>query len=324
MSKTEHWAFPGELQPKPGDVSFDLAAALEAVVALRADVPEDASSAPILGTERVGNGVVIREDGLVLTIGYLILEAETVWLTSGNGRAVAGHPLAIDFDTGIGLVAPLGRLDVPAIELGSAAGIMAGDEAYVLGSGGHNHALKAEVFARREFAGTWEYLLDEALFTTPAHPEWSGAALLSEDGRLAGIGSLFIQEASSSGVVKGNMFVPIDTYTAVHDDLLHFGRRHGLPRPWLGMYTDETPDGLIVTGLAPAGPAERAGIATGDIVLEVAGDRVDALAEFYRKVWRRGPAGTAIRLTLARNGTPLHVDVASIARNDSLKKPRLQ
>lgn len=324
MSKTERWAFPGELQPKPADVNFDLATALDAVVALRADVPDDASTAPILGTERVGSGVVIREDGLVLTIGYLILEAETIWLTGSNGRAVAGHPLALDFDTGIGLVAPLGRLEVPSIELGSAAGIMVGDEAYVLGNGGHDHALKAEVFARREFAGTWEYLLEEALFTTPAHPEWSGAALLSEDGRLAGIGSLFIQEASTGGVVKGNMFVPIDAYAAVHDDLLRYGRRPGLPRPWLGMYTDETPDGLMVTGLAPAGPAERAGITAGDIVLEVAGDRVEALAEFYRKVWRRGPAGTAIRLTLARNGTPLHVDVATVARGDTLKKPRLQ
>lgn len=324
MSKTEHWAFPGELQPKPGDVAFDLAAALDAVVALRADVPEDASTAPILGTERAGSGVVIREDGLVLTIGYLILEAETIWLTTGSGQVVAGHPLAVDFDTGFGLVAPLGRLDVPPLALGSAANIQAGDEVFVLGSGGRAHALKAEVFARREFAGTWEYVLDEALFTTPAHPEWSGAALLAEDGRLAGIGSLFVQEASAGAVVKGNMFVPIDVYTAIQDDLLRFGRRRGLPRPWLGMYTDETPDGLTVTGLAPGGPAERAGVAAGDIVLEVAGDRVDALADFHRRVWRRGPAGTAIRLTLSRNGTPLHVDIASIARSDTLKKPRLQ
>ena len=225
---------------------------------------------------------------------------------------------------GFGLVAPLGRLDLPALALGSAAGMAAGDEVFVLGHGGRAHALKAEIFARREFAGPWEYVLDEALFTTPPHPEWSGAALLGEDGRLAGIGSLFVQEASGGDVVKGNMFVPVELFTAIQADLLRYGRRSGLPRPWLGMYTDEGAEGLVVTGLAPGGPAEKAGVAPGDLVVEVAGDRVAGLAELFRKVWRRGPAGTTIRLTLARGGAPLAVDVATIARADSLKKPRLQ
>ncbi len=324
MTEPTHWAFPRELQPKPGDVAFDLAAAFDAVVALRAEIPDDAATAGILGTERTGSGVVIGADGLVLTIGYLILEAESIWLTAGNGRVVAGHPLAYDFDTGFGLVAPLGRLDLPALALGSAAGMSAGDEVYVLGHGGRAHALKAEIFARREFAGPWEYVLDEALFTTPPHPEWSGAALLGEDGRLAGIGSLFVQEASGGDVVKGNMFVPVELFTAIQADLLRYGRRSGLPRPWLGMYTDEGAEGLVVTGLAPGGPAEKAGVAPGDLVVEVAGDRVAGLAELFRKVWRRGPAGTTIRLTLARGGAPLSVDVATIARADSLKKPRLQ
>jgi len=324
MSEPTHWAFPRELQPKAGEVAFDLAAAFEAVVALRAAVPEDAFTAPILGTERTGNGVVIRADGLVLTIGYLILEAESIWITANDGAVVAGHPLAYDFVTGFGLVQPLGRLDLPPLAIGSAATIDAGDEVIVLGHGGRAHALKSDVFAKREFAGPWEYLLDEALFTTPPHPEWSGAALLGEDGQLAGIGSLFVQEPVGDETVKGNMFVPIDLFAAVREDLLRFGRRSGPARPWLGVYTAETPEGLVVTGLAAGGPAERAGVQHGDAVVAVAGERVGGLADLYRRLWAFGPAGSVIPLTLARSGAPLHVRVQSADRGDSLKKPRLQ
>jgi S1-C subfamily serine protease len=324
MAEPNHWAFPRELQPKAGEVGFDLAAAFDAVVALRVAIPDDAFTAPILGTERTGNGVVIRSDGLVLTVGYLILEAESIWLTANSGVVVAGHPLAYDFVTGFGLVQPLGHLDLPPLAIGSTAPIDVGDEVIVLGHGGRAHALKADVFAKREFAGPWEYLLDQALFTTPAHPEWSGAALLSEDGRLVGIGSLFVQEPAGDDIVKGNMFMPIDVFVPVQEDLLTYGRRSGPARPWLGMYTAETGEGLAVTGLAPGGPAERAGVQVGDAVIDVGAERVAGLADLYRKVWRQGPAGAAIPLTLARGGTPLRVRVQSADRMDSLKKPRMQ
>ena len=195
MAEPSAWAFPASLQPKAERLRFDLDATMNAVVMLRTEIPEDAFTAPILGTERFGNGVVIRDDGLVLTIGYLITEAESIWLTTNDGTVVPGHPLAYDFATGLGLVLPLGRLDVPALPSGSAASVGAGDAAIVIGHGGRAHALEAQVFAKREFAGFWEYVLDEALFTTPPHPEWSGAALVGMDGRLVGIGSLFVQEA---------------------------------------------------------------------------------------------------------------------------------
>jgi S1-C subfamily serine protease len=324
MAETTHWSFPTSLQPDATEVEFDLARAFDAVVHLSARIPEDGFTAPMLGTEREGNGVVIRDDGLIVTIGYLITEAEGVWITTNDGRVVAGHPLAYDFATGMGLVLPLGRLGVAPLPVGSAATVAVDDDVYVIGHGGRAHALKAEVFARREFAGYWEYLLDFALFTSPPHPEWSGAALLDSDGRLIGIGSLFVQEAADDEVRKGNMFVPIDVLTPILDDLVNTGRAALPPRPWLGMYASEDNHRLVVGGLAEGGPAERAGVKQGDLIVAVADQRVNTLAELFRSVWRLGPSGTEIPITVARNGATLPIRVQSADRGDFLKKPSLQ
>ena len=312
------------MQPAAGEVRFDLKSALDAVVGLRADIPDDAFTAPILGTERTGCGVVIREDGLVLTIGYLITEAESVWLTANDGTVTPAHPVALDFATGFGLVMPLGQLRLPALPRGSASSVAPSDDVFVLGSGGRSHALKATIFAKREFAGYWEYLLDEALFATPAHPEWSGAALVGDDGRLVGIGSLLVQEAAGDEVVKGNMFVPVDLLEPILEELLRTGRAPGPARPWLGMYTAETPNGLVVNGLASEGPADKAGIMTSDVVVAVGDLRVTALADMYRAIWSKGPAGVDVALTVARDGTPFRALVSSGDRRDFLRKPRLQ
>src|SRR5262252_7825504 len=196
MADLSNWAFPPEMQPNDDEARFDLEGALDALVLLRAEVPEDAFTAGILGTERIGNGVVIRDDGLVLTIGYLITEATTIWLNTNSGEAIAAHPLAYDQPTGFGLVQPLGKLSAKALPRGTAASCRVGDEVVVAGHGGKKHALKAKLIAKREFAGYWEYLLDEALFTAPAHPQWGGAALVGENGKLLGVGSLLIQEAA--------------------------------------------------------------------------------------------------------------------------------
>jgi S1-C subfamily serine protease len=324
VSESTRWSFPPELQPAQGEVAFDLKPAFDAVVALRAEVPDDAYTASILGTERLGNGIVIRDDGLTLTIGYLITEAASVWLTGNDGSVVQGYPLAYDFATGLGLVQPLGRPRWPILERGSAAAVAADDDVFVLGHGGRAHALKATVFAKQEFAGFWEYLLDEALFTTPPHPEWSGTALLDEDGRLVGIGSLLLQEKVGDETVDGNMFVPVDLLEPILGDLLLTGRSARPPRPWLGMYTADTQGRLVVSGLASGGPAERAGVAAGDLVVAVAGARVATLADLFRQIWRQGPAGTEIPLTLARDGVPVHLRVRSADRYDLLKKPSLQ
>ena len=312
------------MQPSPGEVRFDLKSALDSVVGLRADIPDDAFTAPILGTERTGCGVVIGDDGLVLTIGYLVTEAESIWLTANDGTVTPAHPVALDFATGFGLVMPLGPLRLPVLARGNASTIAPSDDVFVLGSGGRAHALKATVFAKREFAGYWEYLLEQALFATPAHPEWSGAALVGDDGKLVGIGSLLVQEAAGDDVVKGNMFVPVDLLVPILDDLLRTGRTPEPARPWLGMYTAETPNGLVVNGLAADGPADKAGVMPGDVVVAVADHRVTALADMYRAIWSKGPAGVEVALTMARDGTPLRVSVHSGDRRDFLRKPRLQ
>jgi len=324
MTDKDEWAFPRELQPRAEEVAFDLSAALDAVVALRADVPDDAFTASVLGTERTGNGIVIRDDGLILTIGYLITEAETIWLTANDGTVVQGYALAYDFTSGFGLVQALGRLGVQPLVQGSAASVETDDDVIVIGNGGYAHALKARINDKREFAGYWEYVLDEALFTAPAHPEWSGAALVGEDGRLLGIGSLLVQEQVDDDTVHGNMFVPIDLLAPIVDDLTRQGRRSGLPRPWLGLYAAEVKETLVVSALAAGGPAERAGVRPGDLVVEIGGRPVSELAPFFRTMWRMGPAGTEIPLVLIRDGARVDVKVRSADRGDFLKKPSLQ
>jgi S1-C subfamily serine protease len=323
MAKQSDWQFPAEMRPRPEDWRFDLDGTLDAVVQVRAEIPEDAFTAQILGTERVGNGVVIRDDGLVLTIGYLITEASTIWLTTNKGVVVPAFPLAYDQSTGFGLVQPLGKLPLRPLARGSAASCRIGENVVVAGHGGRARALRATVFAKREFAGYWEYVLDEAVYTAPAHPQWGGAALIGSDGKLLAIGSLLVQEKVDGGVLQGNMLVPIDLLEPILDDMLKLGRPRRPARPWLGMYTTEAGGKLVVAGVAPGGPAERAGIKVGDIVADVAGEKPSNLADLWRRIWDLGPCGTPVPMRLMRKSALNEVHVRSADRNDFLKKPHL-
>jgi S1-C subfamily serine protease len=324
MAKKEgEWAFPAEMRPRPEEWRFELDSALDSVVGLRAEIPEDAFTAPLLGTERGGSGVVIRDDGLVLTIGYLITEASTIWLTTNKGNVVGGFPIGYDQATGFGLVQPLGKLGVRAMERGSATSVRVGENAVMAGHGGRAHALKATVFAKREFAGYWEYVLDEAIFTAPAHPQWGGAALIGADGKMLGIGSLLVQEKIDAGTIQGNMIVPIDLLVPILDDMLKLGRPNRLPRPWLGLYVTEAGARLVVAGLAPNGPAEKSGVAVGDILLEVSGAKPSGLANLFRRIWTTGSAGVHVPLKVMRDTTTKEFVVRSADRADFLKKPHL-
>jgi S1-C subfamily serine protease len=323
MAKPTEWQFPAEMRPKPEDWRFDLDTALDAVVQLRAEIPEDAFTAQILGTERVGNGVVIRDDGLVLTIGYLITEASTLWLTTNKGTVVPGFPLAYDQATGFGLVQPLGKLGVKPLARGSAASCRIGENVVVAGHGGRAHALRATVFAKREFAGYWEYLLEEALYTAPAHPQWGGSAMIGADGKLLAIGSLLVQEKVDAGILQGNMLVPIDLLEPILDDMLKLGRPSRPPHGWLGMYTTDASGKLVVAGLAPGAPAERAGIRVGDQIVDVAGEKPASLADLWRRIWALGPPGSEVPMKLLRKSALMDARPRSADRNDFLKKPHL-
>jgi len=324
MASLEDWTLPPALQPKPSDYAYDLDQALAAVVGLSAQAPADAFTAEVLGTERAGNGVLIRGDGLVLTIGYLIAEAESVWLTTGAGRVVPGHVLAYDHVTGFGLVQALGRLDIPALPIGDSGSAPVGERVVVAGAGGRQRSVAARIVARQEFAGYWEYVLDEAIFTAPAHPHWGGTALIGPGGDLLGIGSLQLEQAAPSrDTLHLNMVVPIDLLAPIVDDFLTLGRARRPARPWLGLYATEAENKVVVMGLATGGPAEKAGLESGDVVLAVAGRAIGNLASFFRRVWALGEAGVEAPLTIHRRGKTFEVRVASADRARFLKAPRL-
>jgi S1-C subfamily serine protease len=303
-------------------MGIDLETINQSVTKLRADIPEDAFTAGILGSQRIGNGVVIDSAGLVLTIGYLMTEATDVWLTNAAGREIAAHPLAYDQVTGFGLVLPLQKLDVPPVLLGSSAELHAGSEVHILSAKDFAPPQTARVLARREFAGAWEYLLEEAIFTAPAHPHWSGAALIDNRGTLVGLGSLLVREVIAGEEVNANMFVPIDLLKPILQSLKSTGRVDRLPRPWLGVYAVELAGKVYVTGVVEGGPAQSADIREGDVIREVAHHEVGTLPDFYRRVWAVGPAGTGVPLTTMRGATQLHLNVRSVDRGELLKRPQ--
>lgn len=315
------------LQPTPEDLSFDLKEALRAIYLIRTRVPEDGFTAESLGSERAGHAVLIDERGILLTIGYLVVEAESVWLVDADGAAVEGHVLGADTETGFGLVQMLGRPTIKPLTIGTAEDLDVGDRAIVAGYGGCGQSVDVEVVGRREFAGYWEYLLDNAIFTSPPHPFWGGAALIGNDGTLKGIGSLFVQEGAHDGDEdegrEGNMIVPIDLLHEIKDDLLLHGQRTTPPRPWLGMFSAESAGKVVVAGLWSGGPADQAGLEAGDLVLEVGNKPVTSMASMYKTIWGLGSAGVAVPLTVFRDKRIIEIEIESASRIDFYKKPGL-
>ncbi|MEJ2817378.1 MULTISPECIES: S1C family serine protease [unclassified Caulobacter] len=311
------------LRPAASAYAFDLDHALSSVVALESKVPADAFTARILGTERLGNGVVISEGGLVLTMAYLITEASEVVLTLNDGRRVHAHVLGFDGQTGLGLVQALEPLGLPALRLGTSKVLEPGSPVIIAGAGGRAHAAAGRALTRMPFAGYWEYLLDEAIITEPAHPHWSGAALIGPKGELVGVGSLSLSGQSQDGVAKPmNMFVPAELLPPILDDLAR-GKPAHPPRPWLGVFAQETESQVILVGVSPGSPASRAELRAGDLILAVDGDEVSDLTEFYTALWDQGPAGVTIALRIQREQDVFEVEIRSVDRNALLKKPRL-
>jgi S1-C subfamily serine protease len=295
---------------------FDVAATLRAMVTVSTRVSDSAMTAGVLGTERQGHGALIDSDGLIVTIGYLIAEAESVWITTHTGQAVPAYVVGYDYETGFGLIRALSAIHSTPIVLGESANLAIGEPVLAAGAGRVSDAVRAAVVAKREFAGYWEYLLDEALFTAPAHPNWGGAALLGTDGRMYGVGSLLVQVSNERGETGGaNMFVPIDLLRAVLDDLCRYGASRRPPRPWLGFFVQEVSGCLAVSGLYSNGPAAQAGIEPGDIITAVGDEPVATLPELFRTIWELGTAGIEVPISILRSNMAQTLAVRSVDRN---------
>ena len=297
--------------PASSNLPPAVVAALPGVVGVRTTVPKDRRSAQTLGTEREGHGVLIGDDGLVLTIGYLVMEADSVTVTDIDGIDRPAEIVGYDYESGFGLVRTERPIRLRPLRFGDSDTLELRSEAWVAGLGGEKAALKVKVAGRREFAGYWEYLLDQAIFTVPAYPLWGGSALIGGDGSLLGIGSLLVQEALGPGApaFPGNMYVPINRLKPIFSELVGLGRVSTPPRPWLGVYTVEHMGQLVIGGISEGGPADRAGLQRGDILHALNGSVLDDVADFYRKLWASGPAGTAVTLRMERDNDAFDVTV---------------
>jgi S1-C subfamily serine protease len=274
---------------------------LKAVVKINATIPGEAFTAKTLGTEREGSGVLIDSGGLILTTGYLILEAEKIEILGPGGKRVPGRFVGYDHETGFGLLRAEAPLNIEPMKIGDPSKLEEGERVLIAAYGGRDSVQGAQVVARREFAGYWEYILDNAIFTAPPHAGFGGAALIGRDGKLLGIGSLFTQMLFPGlGAIPCNVFIPIDLLGPIREDLLAKGRPARAPRPWLGVNAEEGHGRVFIKKVTPGGPAEKAGLQPNDLILTVNGKAVFDLADLYRKIWALGEAGVEATLGILR------------------------
>jgi S1-C subfamily serine protease len=306
-----------------GDVEARIETLVNAVVRVRMRAVEDARSNATLGPTREGSGIVVDDEGHVLTIGYLVIEPDSIEVTTAAGRTVPATLAGYDHATGFGLLKAQAPLGVKPLPLGDSAALAVRDAVMILPFGGREAASMAYVVSTRPFSGSWEYLLDRALFTSPPTMAWAGAALVSRELRLVGVGSLFVQNAMEpTEYLPGNMFVPTDLLKPILADLKARGRVAGPPRPWLGLATEEVEGRLLVVRVSPESPADLAGIQRGDVVVAVGGDAVKSHAELYGRMWNLGPAGTVVPLRIQSSARTREVAVKSIDRAAYFKEKK--
>jgi S1-C subfamily serine protease len=291
-----------------------------AVVRIKTHINPEGRTIEGLGRDREGSGVLIDSDGLVLTIGYLMVEAYAAEVVTNEGRTVPASVVGYDHESGFGLLRTLEPLKLKPMPLGKSSEVKERDPVLVASFGGAAMVAPAYIVAKREFAGSWEYMLDDALFTSPPHPAWSGAALIDRAGKLVGIGSLIVGDAVGGGdKTPGNMFVPIDRLPPILADLIASGRIPGPGRPWLGLNAEELRGRLFVSRVTPGGPADKAGVKRGDVIVGVKGEPPRNLADFYRKVWAQGDAGVSVPVEVLQDSEVRRVEIKSINRLDHLK-----
>jgi len=294
---------------------------ISAVVRVKMKAIDGARSNASLGSTRDGTGVVIDDAGHILTIGYIVIEADSIEVTTYDGRTLPATLVGYDHASGFGLLRASLPLNVKPMALGEPAKLEVRDPVMILPAGGREAATFAYVVSRRSFAGSWEYLLDNAIFTSPPTLQWAGAALVDRDGKLVGVGSLLVRDTVEPGSpLPGNMFVPVDLLKPILPDLMSKGRRAGPQRPWLGLATESSQGRLFVTRVSRDGPADRAGIGAGDIVLGVGADAVKTHEDLYRKMWSIGPAGVDVPLRVLQGGDVRELKVHSIDRFEYFKE----
>ena len=293
---------------------------VSSVVRIKTHINPEGQTVQGLGRERDGSGILIDSDGLVLTIGYLMVEAYAAEVITNDRRTVPASVVGYDHESGFGLLRAIVPLKLKPIPLGKSADVKEKDVAVIASAGGANMVAPVYIVAKREFAGNWEYMLDEAIFTSPPHPAWSGAALISREGKLIGVGSLIVGDATGGNEkTPGNMFVPIDRLAPILGDLVSDGRVTGPGRPWLGVNADEQSGRLLVSRVTRGGPAEKAGLRRGDVIVSVNGEAPKNLPDFYRKIWAQGSAGANIPLDVLQDNAVQRLTVQSINRLDVLK-----
>lgn len=289
------------------------------VVKVNTSAVPDARSASTLGTQREGSGVVIDSNGLVLTIGYLIMEADNIELSTTDGKVYPATVVGYDNATGVGLLKSLTPLPVKPVDFGESARAAERELVLIVGFDG---VAPAYIVSKRPFVGYWEYLLDEAIYTAPATVNWQGAALLNRQGKLLGIGSVVVNDAVGGHQgIPGNVFLPIDLLKPVVGDLVANGHSTAKPRPWLGINTQEVQGHLIVTRVSPESPADTAGLARGDIIVGIHGAPIRDQADFYTKLWGSGDAGVEVVLDVLKGAQVTQYPVKSMARDKYLRPP---
>lgn len=296
--------------------------ASNAVLGLQADAVEDARSARTLGAHRAGSGVLIGADGLVLTIGYLILEAELVDLVTDDDRRIPARVVGYDVATGFGLVQALAPLRLVPAPLGEAAALQPSEPLIIVSGGEDGEVGPTRLASRRSFSGYWEYHVDGALFTAPARADHSGAGLFNLNGELVGIGSLLVNDAfgAAGARVPGNMFVPIDLLKPILAELRERGSSSASARAWMGINAAEVSEGLRIIRVSDDSPADVAGLQAGDRILRIDGAAVARLEELWKRLWTGASAEREVRLEIERDGQRQTLSVQTVDRAKTLRR----
>jgi S1-C subfamily serine protease len=310
------WAQPEQALPSP-----TVQRIMQSVVSVQTRSDEQANTARTLGQQRLGSGVVIAPD-TVLTIGYLLLEAETVDLIDHQGRRIPGQVRAVDNTSGLGLIRALVPLRLEAVPLGDSDALPTPGKLWTLGQR-ESELTALELVSRRPFAAVWEYWLEAPLMTLPAVNNWSGAGLFDQRGRLVGIGSLLVQDVFGDQVpLPGNLYVPVNLIKDPLPELLRQGKSLGPAPSWLGISSQALPGGgLSVLRVSPNSPAAQSGIMVGDTLLALQGQALDNLPDFYRRLRAVGPAGSTLTLSIRREGQVRQIELVTADRTQSLKRP---